>query len=357
MKKLLLLLTNYRSFEKIIGCIPELSKHYKLDAYLVGQMSTKTKWPGDTDLRQKFIDDYKEYLDEVILGTGIPGFGHPVNDLMAHIDLSKYNGVIYDDNRSMPQYQIPTFYNACKSKNIPVIGNSHGNQEYTIQHLQSLGSSFDYCFILGKSEKDFYSKFFDSNKLLLGGLPTNDSLSQYKRGDDYILCITNFLSNHNPLIFPVNFDSKWANILTKLSKKYNKKVVIKQKGRLDDPNYQKNIDFIKTSFNGYDNIEIVCDTKNIDELIANASFVISAPSTLAFKPIQMKIPTILISGSGQIGNFVDYPYLVDLNYDKIDKILEFIEMDPLLDYLNYTIEGSIEFNSTEKYVGCIKKII
>ena len=46
-------------------------------------------------------------------------------------------------------------------------------------------------------------------------------------------------------------------------------------------------------------------------------------STLAFKSIQKKKPTILIENSGQIGNFIDYPFKSTLNIDDLPKDVEF----------------------------------
>ena len=59
--------------------------------------------------------------------------------------------------------------------------------------------------------------------------------------------------------------------------------------------------------------EVITNSENIDDLISKSAVVISAPSTLSFKPIQLGIPTVLIKGGGQIGKFEHYPGLVDLN--------------------------------------------
>ena len=78
--------------------------------------------------------------------------------------------------------------------------------------------------------------------------------------------------------------------------------------------YNKNeIKYINSFCKG----EVITNTDNIDQLIADSAVVISAPSTLSFKPIQLGIPTILIKGSGAIGAFHDYPGLVNLNKPEI----------------------------------------
>ena len=66
MKHILVVLSNSRCNEKIRYVIPELSKHYKLSLYNIGQMSKHTMWYGDVDPRIKFNNDCYQYFDEVI---------------------------------------------------------------------------------------------------------------------------------------------------------------------------------------------------------------------------------------------------------------------------------------------------
>ena len=106
------------------------------------------------------------------------------------------------------------------------------------------------------------------------------------------------------------------------------------------------------------NCEIITNTNNIDQLIADSAIIISSPSTLAFKPIQLGIPTILIKGSGAIGAFYDYPGLVDLNKQEIfDNIQMQINHGKFNKFIEKTLAGGVNFNSSEVYIKNLKKLI
>ena len=93
-------------------------------------------------------------------------------------------------------------------------------------------------------------------------------------------------------------------------------------------------------------------------MMSDSFIVISAPSTLAFKSIQKGIPTVLLNGYGQIGNFYDFKGVVDLNTQKIfDEIERQHNKGRDKKFIRNTIEGGIDFTSTEKYINNIRNII
>jgi len=355
--KILLLFTNHRTAEKLWPIIPELAKTYTLDLFLVGLFSPKTPWVGDIDERKEFINLYSKYLNKVIEGPGVKFHGDSINeDLSNYLDIDSYSLVIFSDNRAMSEFSIPALYQKFKSKNILVVGNSHGNEEYSKNHL-AINQSFDKVFVFGYKEKYIIENNFgiDSNNLLEGGIPQNDSLKNYTKNSKHILVITNFLGNRSS-IFPVNFDSNFIEKsgLLELSKEYNLPIVIKQKTRLDDPDYQNNINYIKNLLD----CQVVTNSSDINQIIADSAFVISAPSTLSFKSIQLGIPTVLIKGSGQIGNFYDYQGLVDLDKNQIKESIKLQNnFGKQEDFIKFTIKGGEEFNSTQYYTDTIKSLI
>ena len=79
------------------------------------------------------------------------------------------------------------------------------------------------------------------------------------------------------------------------------------------------------------------DVEDDNKLIAQSVEVYSAPSTLALKPIQLGIPTTLIPGTGQTGIFYDY----ETNENFIED----------------TLEGGKDFNSTQCFLNYIKGCI
>ena len=107
-----------------------------------------------------------------------------------------------------------------------------------------------------------------------------------------------------------------------------------------------------------ESILISSNSENIDNVIANSAVVISAPSTLSFKSIQLGIPTVLIKGCGQIGKFDSYAGLVDLSKQQIfDSIQHQIDCGKFNEYIQNTIAGGLEFNSSQKYVNYIKTML
>lgn len=334
--KILLLFTNHRVAEKLWPIIPELSKEYIIDLFRVGLFSSKTPWVGDKDEREIYLTRYSKYLNNIIDGPGIQYHGDRIiKDLRNYIYLDSYSLVIYDDNREKPEYSIPGLYYDCKRRNIPVIGNSHGNED--VPH-DATGISYD------------YKIDFDS-----GGIPANDTLKNIKKTNKHILVICNFLGNRfSP--FSINFDQHFINEsrLQEMSSYYNLPIIVKIKTRLDNPDYTESIKYVKQLID----CEVVANTDNIDQLIADSAFVISAPSTLAFKPIQLGIPTILIKGSGATGKFKNYPGLVNLNQNNIIESLDNqLNQGKCIDFIKKTIKGGESFSSTKHYVNYLKTLL
>ena len=334
--KILLLFTNHRVAEKLWPIIPILAVEYDIDLFCVGLFSLNTPWIGDIDERVAALNKYKKFLNNIIQGPGIKYHGDSIQQsLLDFIDIDSYKFVIYDDNRAMNEFNIPNFYAECKLRNIKVIGNVHGNEDVTID---ATGISYD-----------FRMEFNN------GGIPANDTLSTQNLQQKHILVITNFLSNR-PSIFPINFDQRFIQEsgILELSKHFNLPIKVKIKTRLDKPDYISDIQYVKNLLD----CEIVTNTNDIDSLIANSAVVISAPSTLCFKPIQLGIPTILIKGSGQTGKFESYPGLVDLNKQQIFNSIQYqINHGRFVEYIKNTIAGGENFQSSQKYVNYIKTML
>ena len=341
-KKILLLFTNHRVAEKLWPIIPKLSKEYTLDLFLVGLHSFNTPWVGDIDERKTTVNKYKSYLNNIIIGPGVQFHGDNIKeDLTSFINLDDYSLVVYDDNREMSEFNIPKFYQSCKLKNIKVIGNSHGNED---NPHNAINKSYDI-----------------SMNFSTGGIPANDTLKDLELTQKHILIITNFLGTRNNLKNAFS----WLSILfdehflyecgaLELSKEYNLPIKVKIKTRLDNPDYTSSINYVKNILD----CEVITNTNNIDQLIADSAVVISAPSTLAFKSIQLGIPTVLIKGSGAVGKFSSYPGLVNLDKQEIFNNLQMqINRGKFTNFIENTIMGGVDFNSSEVYVKYLKEII
>ena len=85
--------------------------------------------------------------------------------------------------------------------------------------------------------------------------------------------------------------------------------------------------------------------------------VISSPSTMTLKSIQLNIPTAIIKDSGQTGLFYDFKGFVNLNKEEIINTLKNQLDKPDKDFILNTIEGGYNFTSTQIFNNNIKKLL
>ena len=293
-------------------------------------MSPSYKWVGDDDLRLVFNIEYGRYFNEVFYD---------------YCDSSEYDLIISDDNRLSPKTTLDKVY---KSKRCQMLACTHGNGDnpYLIEGYKKV---FDKCFVFGEKEKQF-------DYCIPVGIPSNDELLIYKDVEKkHILVIINFLTNRQSP-FKVNFGKELFEKLDLLSlqEEYNLPVVLKLKSRADENGFKHNLKYLKEVLPDTLNYRILVDVKNDNQLISESKIVISAPSTFAFKPIQLGIPTVLIDGSGQVSNFYDYDGLFDINNDFKSYLREYTLKK---DFIQKTITGGLAFNSTSLMVNEIKKFL
>jgi hypothetical protein len=347
MKKVLIAVSVYRQGERMHPVIPVLAENVELSLLCVHQMNDQMYWNGTIDMRKYFHNTYDDY------------FSHTYQN-WKQIDYSKYDAILLDDCRAKGECIPYEFiYKEAKKYNTVVFSASHGNSDY-VGHIYEVDHHkrvFDYCFLFG----EWYKQKLDpkNNKtFLLGGIPSNDILSNYKdiRTDEYILIITNFLANERK-VFPTVFGDKFVKEidLKAIQDKYKKPVVVKIKNRdrhfaLGNP-YQDDIKFVQSVLkNNGINGTVVRDVEDDNLLIANAHSVIGVASTLCFKPIQLGVPTVIINGGGCLGAFEHFKGRCDTR--QVPTILD-IQMNCNRDekYINSIIEGGIDYNSTSIFVN------
>ena len=340
--KILFILSQYRVCERILPVIPKLKKDYDLDCLLVYQMTSKHKWPGDDDLRDRFFDKYSRYFDIITEDRYSLNYG-------------EYGLILSDDNRNTPKTNLAEIYS---KRNCLMVGCYHGAGENFNNYEfieRSFGSVLDYCFVLGNLD-------VTSSVSIPIGIPSNDCLKDYTNNEKkHILVIVNFLGNRT-CEFEVLLNQKFVKELDfiSLQKRFNLPIIFKLKSRADEGigAYKRNTKYLKHILPENLNYKVLCDYHDIDTLIAESKIVISAPSTLAYKPIQLGIPTIIIKGSGLLGNFGHFNGLVELNKEEIkNKITEMVGNPRDDDFINNAVEGGLDFNSTEIFLNSIKEII
>ena len=291
MKKILLIATVYRVGERIYPIIPSLSKLADIDVLFVNEMSNEMEWYGDKDPRNKFYSMYGEFITDKFYGH-LNSNKQNFNDF----DVSKYDLVLYDDNR---------------------------------------------------------------NRYDLGGIPANDALKKYKRNDEYILVIVNYLGNR-ACPFPVKFDGNLIEKtgLIELQREFNKKVLFKLKSRLDHPFPDKDITYLKSIVPSELEYEYMIECEGDDNSLISDSFItISAPGTMSLKSIQKGIPTIMVKDSGQNDFFNNYKGLLPLDTQLIfDEIERQHNVGRDIDFISNVITGGENYNSTEVFVNKLMEI-
>jgi hypothetical protein len=329
-KRILFITSQYRTGERVYPILPILAKEYSLDLLKVYQMSRNHKWVGDKDMRNIFDQKYLSLFDNVYEGR---------------CNISEYDLIISDDNRDTPKTNLRSLY---REKRCPMVSFEHGN---TDKNYFKKGHKvvFDKCFVFGRKN----SKHPDC---IASGIPSNDELISYKNvNKKHILVVVNFLGNRNSP-FKVNFTEETFRKLQllDLQRQTSLPVLIKLKSRADEGGYLGNLEYLKKILPGELDYQIVIDVQDDNKLVAESKYVITAPSTLAFKPIQLGIPTLIIKDSGQAGSFSDYEGMFDI--DKID-LNYFLQKPDNTEWILNTIEGGLDFTSTTITVGNLKKLL
>ena len=349
MKKILLIATVYRVGERIYPIIPSLSKLADIDVLFVNEMSNEMEWYGDKDPRNKFYSMYGEFITDKFYGH-LNSNKQNFNDF----DVSKYDLVLYDDNRN--RYDLDVIYEKCKKNNIPVAGCTHGTVSRNFAK-EFHGKVFDYMFVFGNNEYKLFSDF--DEVFIKGGIPANDALKKYKRNDEYILVIVNYLGNR-ACPFPVKFDGNLIEKtgLIELQREFNKKVLFKLKSRLDHPFPDKDITYLKSIVPSELEYEYMIDCEGDDNSLISDSFItISAPGTMSLKSIQKGIPTIMVKDSGQNDFFNNYKGLLPLDTQLIfDEIERQHNVGRDIDFISNVITGGENYNSTEVFVNKLMEI-
>jgi len=336
MKNILLVTTQYRVGERIYPIIPELAKDYNLDLMKLYQMDPDWKWPGDVDLRDNFEEKYHIYFDNIHVR------------FPKDLDYSKYDLIITDDNR--PYNGLAELYS---NRQCPVLACSHGVTEHNY-HITGKNRSFDGCFVFGEGE-------VSTEYHIPAGIPANDELKTLLSCEKkHILVIVSYLGYEGVKLtgnvdtpYFINFDKHLLDSLNllEIQQKYKKPIIFKLKSRPESSlDFDKK--YLRTCLPEELDFHVILDVDNDNKLIAESEVVITAPSTLALKPIQLQIPTVMLRGTGQTGIFKNYNNLlspIEGSRYNTDEVINGLEITPTLDTVNSLIHKGAEFSNIKTF--------
>jgi len=359
--KILIISTIFRVGEMTHPVIKELCKEYSVDILMLNQMSSKTPWEDGIDLRLDFYRRCREWGANVIVG---PSHDESVRwsrngkRLSRVIPCVDYKIVIIDDNRLKESWGGASVCRYLRSKGNVIVGCPHGNSEFNLYNLRNIiGDCLDFSFVFGEKEKNHLSDDRIREKLIPAGIPDNDRISGYDKRKDYILMTIGYSDtkekNNKNGYRNFSEDIFIKSGALKLSETCGIDIIIKEK-----PRFKKNKRYSMKKLERYDNVSVILNCEDPHELICGARYNISSPTTMAFKSIQAGIPTVLLDGFGMNGNYYDFPGLSMLDEDSIISELYHQERSGICSgFIEGTLTGGLNFNSTEIYVENIKEII
>jgi len=361
-KRILVVATIYRCGEKIYPVIPHLCKNYQVDILMFNQMSIQTPWYGNLDPRPDFYNWCSEVGANVIQGPSANTVSKNYNNLsiIKMIDLSKYDVILLDDNFTKGGWGTPLLCREARRKGVVVIATPHGNHEFEKYGIEGkLGDIFDYSFVFGNKEKYKLAGKYNQKYLLPGGVPSNDVLKNYKNTRENILIVVSYVDKFNSRkknkngYLPFTESTFLKLKIPELQKKYGLSVVIKEKSR-----FKKGLDFSLKGLEKYEGVKVVMDHPDNNQLIAESALLVSSPSTLCFKAMQLGIPTVLLKQYGMTGNFFDYDGLIDLETDNVEGTIERVmSASKYENFIEETIAGGNDFSSTDIYIRHIDEIL
>jgi hypothetical protein len=345
--RILFVTSVFRVGERVYPAITKLSKLVTVDVLFNAQMSPQTSWHGDIDLRQPW---YKEWGDLHTFSTPRWDDGRlsslSLSKLCSGAILEDYDLVIFDDNKLSTRFSTDRLFRAAYGLQKNIIMCPHGNVDYQHHRATKMKQS-SHCFVFG--EKDRCHVGCETKAV---GMPANDVLYHYPLRGHYGLVILNLFSESKPHIRDLRCMSRsllkqWK--LGHIADSLGVELVIKCKSRVwSSAQRRGDYDCLKS----LPNTRIVLDVDDDNKLIADAKFVVSAPSTLAYKSIQLGVPTVLLSGFGQSGGLSDFSGMLhDPTYKSIRAELERqTSLGRQTEFIANALEGGVNFNSTDVFV-------
>lgn len=347
--RIIFLSTIHRMSERFISAINLLQKDFEVCVINSGQSSFSTNYLAKNSYQKYIIDNFHE--DTILNTSDISDpnrsshrkVSEEIIKIIRKLISNNTVAIILDDSRhSLHSDQL---YNIAKERGVLVFANVHGNGSYDIPPKKI----YDYLFCLGEYDKGRYrSNWISDDKLLCAGIPANDSLKSYTNTKEYILILCNFVL---PTPTYIHSDSSVFDKMgiRKLQEKLGLPVLFKLKHRFQSDT-EKEVMCVREKFPESDTYHIIHDVDSENDLISKAACVLTYGSTMALKPIQMKIPTIIFKELGRVGCFENYLGLVGLG-DSYDYIFQdgFMESQRGV-FLDKVLAGGSNYMSTQFYL-------
>ncbi len=366
-RKLVFVATIHRNAERMFPAILRMADTHDIVVVCAGQVSANTDY--EANRFTKILNKHTHLISEVYNSppiTSLGGLAHSkfrnqcIDIFKKKIEHKKTDIVVLDDSRD--KVGLTELYRLCKKHGVPVVANSHGNEDkkrWNAVLTTGHNRFFDKLFVFGPKERDNLKEETKKDFFLLGGIPDNDCVKDLVRSNEYILVVVNF-------IMPAHKRDKWYLYdektlermrLKELQEKIKKPVLFKLKHRFGHDLTPEITRLEKAIPEGLA-YNIISEVENDFKLIEPAACVLSYGSTMCFKSIQAGIPTVIFEKLGDIGNFDDYYAKVKMGDDYFDFILnERKYEDQRVDFLERTVTGGVMNNASNLYASILYDVI
>ena len=366
-KKVVFIATIHRNAERTFPAVLKMSDTHDIIVICAGQVSKNTTYEAN-----RFVDYLEKHSHNISQVIHSPAIRNPgelykstwralcTNIFKKKIPFRETDLVILDDSRD--KVGLSDLYRLCKKHGVPVVANTHGNtseKSWQPVLLQGYKKFFDKLAVFGPKERENLLSLTKEDFFLMGGIPDNDHVKDLVVENEVILVIVNFIDPAHKQPGWYIYDKKTLDRmnLVSLQKLLKKPVVFKVKHRFGH-NIAKEISILERSVPKGLSYNIISRAESDTKLIQNAACVLSYGSTMCFKPIQAKIPTVIFEQLGNVGNFDDYYGTVKMGEDYFDFILNPEKYESQrVEFLNKTISGGVKCESGDVYASLLYGVI
>ena len=365
--RILFVLGYPRAASYILQAIEVLASSEQVSFFCYRQMSRHERWLNkEVDIRPLVLERLRACG---ATDLGEPRERHSDNrdtyswDFDRALGSAKFDLAIFDENLGKTHWGSAILYRILRRRGVVTIGCQEGSTEDDEQGLRriarNLGVSYDYCFCFGRYDEKLLLR---ANPKLQGrlwavGLPDNDRLKRYsiqRPAKRHVLLVPSYtkVSGPSQLFEPLTEEIIEEAGVYDIAERFGVPVLIKEKGK-------RNTGECAFGHLRSDKVDVSMSEQNLDEVVAASVCVIGAPSTLLFKPLQLRIPTAILGRPfmGRLGVFNEYSGVTDSTRQEVLAVIEGQATKPVSDeFIERLVVGGSSFSSTEEFVKAVHDV-
>lgn len=360
-KKILFVSTIHRMSERVLSAIIDYhSRHGESVILNLGQSSKNTAY--DSNLR--YLNSLDSLGQSIVVYNGkaikdkrdVRSISYCRESIAMISEVCKRHSIdviVLDDSRaSQLNLALGRF---CNENHIKLYANVHGNTElHEVDEAFCLSKPFYHkLFVFGEYEVEKYNKLYHTGRYIAGGIPENDVIEFANKTEKKISVIVNRVVVDGPTTERLFDASVFKDMhLQELQNFYNLPIVFKVKDRMSEDT-KRDVTSLQNSIPAGIDYTIETHLENEIDFLAESKIVLTHGSTMAFKALQLKIPTIIFRETGPVGLFETHKCTVSLGENFLSLLDSSVQES--IKFLPNILEGSLTFNATQKYSDALAK--